>query len=42
MDPTRILVGAAEITERSPRVMEVIGGVLREECNSLQMQGAAS
>jgi tRNA(Arg) A34 adenosine deaminase TadA len=31
----RILVNATEIAERSPRVMEVIGGVLREECDSL-------
>jgi tRNA(adenine34) deaminase len=31
----RILVNATEIAERSPRVMEVIGGVLREECDAL-------
>ena len=35
MGRSRILVGAAEIAERSPRVMEVIGGVLREECDEL-------
>ena len=35
MGRSRILVGAAEIAERSPRVIEVIGGVLREECDRL-------
>jgi tRNA(Arg) A34 adenosine deaminase TadA len=35
MGRSRILVGAAEIAERSPRVVEVIGGVLREECDPL-------
>ena len=35
MGRARILVGAAEIAERSPRVIEVIGGVLREQCDQL-------
>jgi tRNA(Arg) A34 adenosine deaminase TadA/catechol 2,3-dioxygenase-like lactoylglutathione lyase family enzyme len=35
MGRTRILVGAAEIAARSPRVVEVIGGVLSEECDQL-------
>jgi tRNA(adenine34) deaminase len=35
MGRTRIRVGAAEIAERSPRVVEVIGGMLREECDTL-------
>ncbi len=35
MGRKRIMVGTAEIAERSPRVVEVIGGVLREECDSL-------
>ncbi len=37
MGRTRILVGAAEIAERSPRVIEVIGGVLREQCDRLYL-----
>jgi tRNA(Arg) A34 adenosine deaminase TadA len=35
MGRSRILVGAAEIAARSPRVLEVIGGVLKEECDPL-------
>jgi tRNA(Arg) A34 adenosine deaminase TadA len=35
MGRTRILVGAAEIAARSPGVVEVIGGVLQEECDPL-------
>jgi tRNA(adenine34) deaminase len=35
MGRTRIMVTAAEIAERSPHVLEVIGGVLREECDPL-------
>ena len=35
MGRSRILVGAAEMAERSPRVLDVVGGVLREECDSL-------
>ena len=32
---SRILVGAKEIVDKSPATVEVIGGVLREECLSL-------
>jgi tRNA(adenine34) deaminase len=35
MGRSRITVGAAEIAERSPHVLEVIGGLLREECDRL-------
>lgn len=35
MGRTRILVGAKEIAERSPRVLDVVGGVLRAECGAL-------
>jgi len=35
MGRTRIMVGAAEIAGRSPFTMEVIGGVLKEECDRL-------
>lgn len=35
MGRTRIMVGAAEIAERSPTVLEVMGGVLKEECDRL-------
>jgi tRNA(adenine34) deaminase len=35
MGRSRILVSATEIAERSPRVMEVIGGLLRTECDTL-------
>jgi len=35
MGRTRIMVGAAEIAERSPFTMDVIGGVLKEECDRL-------
>jgi tRNA(Arg) A34 adenosine deaminase TadA/catechol 2,3-dioxygenase-like lactoylglutathione lyase family enzyme len=35
MGRTRIMVTAAQIAELSPRVLEVIGGVLREECDPL-------
>jgi tRNA(adenine34) deaminase len=35
MGRTRILVGAAEIAERSPGVIEVIGGLLRAHCDEL-------
>jgi tRNA(Arg) A34 adenosine deaminase TadA len=35
MGRSRIQVSASEIAERSPRVMEVMGGLLREECDSL-------
>jgi tRNA(Arg) A34 adenosine deaminase TadA len=35
MGRSRILVRAAEIAEKSPGVVEVIGGVLREECDAL-------
>jgi len=35
MGRTRIMVGAAEIAERSPFTVEVIGGVLKEECDRL-------
>jgi tRNA(Arg) A34 adenosine deaminase TadA len=35
MGRSRILVSATEIAGRSPRVMEVIGGLLREECDAL-------
>jgi hypothetical protein len=35
MGRSRILVGAKEIADRSPRVVEVIGGLLREECDKL-------
>jgi len=35
MGRTRIMVGAAEIAERSPFTLEVIGGVLKEECDRL-------
>jgi tRNA(Arg) A34 adenosine deaminase TadA len=35
MGRSRIQVSAAELAYRSPRVMEVIGGVLREECDEL-------
>ncbi len=35
MGRSRILVGAREIAERSPHVVEVIGGLLREECDEL-------
>jgi tRNA(adenine34) deaminase len=35
MGRKRIMVEAAEIAERSPRVVEVIGGVLHEECDRL-------
>lgn len=32
---SRIMVSAQEIVERSPAMLEVIGGLLREECRSL-------
>lgn len=35
MGRTRIMVGAAEIAERSPCTVEVIGGLLKEECDRL-------
>jgi len=35
MGRTRIMVRAAEIAERSPFTLEVIGGVLKEECDRL-------
>jgi len=35
MGRTRIMVGAAEIAGRSPFTLEVIGGVLKEECDRL-------
>ena len=35
MGRTRIMVRAAEIAERSPFTVEVIGGVLKEECDRL-------
>jgi len=35
MGRTRIMVGAAEIAERSPFTVEVIGGVLKQECDGL-------
>jgi tRNA(Arg) A34 adenosine deaminase TadA len=35
MGRTRIMVGAAEIAERSPFTLEVIGGLLKEECDRL-------
>jgi tRNA(Arg) A34 adenosine deaminase TadA len=35
MGRSRILVGAAEIAERAPTVLEVIGGVLKDRCNAL-------
>jgi tRNA(Arg) A34 adenosine deaminase TadA/catechol 2,3-dioxygenase-like lactoylglutathione lyase family enzyme len=35
MGRTRILVGAAEIAQRSPRLVDVVDGVLREECDAL-------
>jgi hypothetical protein len=35
MGRTRILVGAKEIAERSPRVLDVVGAVLRAECDAL-------
>ena len=37
MGRTRIRVGAAEIAERSPGLLEVIGGVLQEECDRLYL-----
>lgn len=35
MGRTRIMVGSAEIAERSPFTVEIIGGVLKEECDRL-------
>lgn len=35
MGRTRIMVGAAEIADRSPFTVEVIGSVLKEECDRL-------
>ncbi len=35
MGRTRIQVGAKEIADRSPRVLDVVGGVLRTECDTL-------
>ena len=35
MGRSRILVGAAEIAERAPTALEVIGGVLKERCEAL-------
>jgi guanine deaminase len=35
MGRSRILVGAAEVAERCPRVLDVVGGVLRDECDTL-------
>ena len=35
MGRSRIMVTAAEIAENSPRVLDVVGGVLREECDEL-------
>jgi tRNA(Arg) A34 adenosine deaminase TadA len=35
MGRSRILVGAAEIAERAPTMLEVIGGVLKERCEDL-------
>ena len=35
MGRSRILVGAAEIAGRAPHVVEVIGGVLKDECDPL-------
>jgi tRNA(adenine34) deaminase len=35
MGRSRILVGAAEIAERAPTELEVIGGVLKERCEAL-------
>ena len=38
MGRSRILVDATESAARSPNMFEVIGGVLREECESLYAQ----
>ena len=35
MGRTRIMVGMREIAERSPYSLEVLGGVLKEECDAL-------
>jgi tRNA(Arg) A34 adenosine deaminase TadA len=35
MGRTRIMVGAAEMAERSPFTVEVMGGLLKEECDRL-------
>ncbi len=35
MGRSRILVSAKEMAEKSPRVVDVVGGVLREECDAL-------
>lgn len=35
MGRTRIMVGAAEIAERSPYTVEVMGGLLKKECDRL-------
>jgi len=35
MGRTRIMVGSEEIAGRSPFTVEVIGGVLKEECDRL-------
>ncbi len=35
MGRSRILVSAAEMAERSPQVLDVVGGVLRGECDEL-------
>ena len=35
MGRSRILVGAEEMAERSPRVLDVVGGILKEECDPL-------
>ena len=35
LDKSRILVGAREIVEKSPAMIEVIGGILERECLAL-------
>jgi len=35
MGRTRIMVGAAELAERSPFTVEVLGGLLKDECDAL-------
>jgi tRNA(Arg) A34 adenosine deaminase TadA len=42
MGQSRILVSAQEIVDRSPAMVEVIGGVLREMCASLYQDGQRS
>ena len=32
---SRILVGCQEVVDRSPALVEVVGGVLNEECRTL-------